>query len=389
MARERLLGAKHRDSTPYVYRSNEHWLLRKTAESGVGGVLIYGTKGRDGVTRTLREFLSELHQMRWRDRLESVSMVMDFLTLDPIAVHLRILASMRNAIVNLADAALKERGGIALKLPDSFFKHFDALFDLCWIAIISDHSKADKPELVASAFRVGRVKAAKYVLRLATGGLVDMIVDSDELIDIVKSVCGDLVTDGVAHVSDETYHKIALKYRERARKSRNYYDRRYASVFEAAFPEGGPPNLHAMYDLLTLFFTDPLIEVLKSCFDQTKIFMIFDAIDEFDRSVGHEVRLRQAICEILAEAAAAECGVAMGSRKRPKNWSQQIDENLARGFEEVILDELKKEQVENYWRVGGADSARADRAVKIAFSRRRQTAIAGALADAWIEAGDN
>ena len=389
MARERLLGAKHRDRAPYVYRSDEHRLLLKTARSGAGGVLLYGMKGRDGVTRTLREFLDELGGMDWPDKMVPAGMVMDFLALDPIAVHLRALASMRNAIVGLADEALARRGGVVVKLPDSFFKHFDALFDLCWIAIISEHEKADKPELAASIFRERRIKAAKYVFRLASGGVIDMLIDSDELLDIVKSLSGDIITDTTGYISDEMYRNIAHKYQERARKNKDYYDRRYASVFDNAFPLDSAPNIRGMYDLLTLFFTDPLIDVLKTYFDKTKVFLIFDAIDEFDRPSGHEARLRQAICEILAEAAAAECGVAMGSRKRPKNWSQQIDENLARAFEEVVLQGLKKDHVERSWRIGNADVTRADRAVSIAFARRRQTAIAGKLADAWMAAGDN
>ena len=311
----------------------------------------------------------------------------DFARLEPTGGSLRAMVSLRNEIVKIADRVRAEHNSATIPtLPDESFRQFDALFELCWIGAIRREEKGNKPELAISMTRQRRRSVTKFAIKLAAGGLADIVLESEELSSIFQAILNHAAADGVMEIGEQAYLKASQEYRKRARRAKWYFERRHHIVFEAAFPPAGEPNLDGMLDLLTLLFNDAFVELVYACRKASDVYIILDSIDEYNGPSRAERRLRETFSSLLTDPALSACGIAMGSRKEPDLWIEEFKED-ANTVNSILLPDLTKTNVQKAWRSIHADRERAQRALTKAFPGHRTKVRASVVAAAWDEAG--
>lgn len=387
MTRIGLLSGEDREHAPYVYRSKAHQSLREAVAATNDPVLIFGKQAGMGVTRVLQEFRKEVAQMAPTTLPMAASVPFDFARLEPTGGSIRALVSLRNDLVLVADAVRAAHKSTSIPLfPDSKFRHFDTLFELCWIGAIKREQGDAKPKLHISRNRQRTRSITRYVVKLASGGLADIALESDELLSIFQSVLNDVAADGASEITEQAFARASQEYRDRARTRHSYFNQRHRAVFDAAFPLDKEPNLDGMLDLLTLIFTDAFVELVVMCRSASDVYIVLDALDEFNGVSRAEVRIRDTIASLLTDPAIEACGVALGSRKKPHRWIEEFLE-CANRLAPLSLDDLTKQNVEMAWSAQSVDGVRAQSALKKAFPGSRTLARACHVAAAWEEAG--
>lgn len=381
------MDGEDRDHTPYVYRSKEHSALRNSVAAANDPVLIFGNQPGTGVTRVLQEFRKEISGMAPTNRLMASTVPLDFARLAPTGAALRAMVSLRNDIVKVADAVRVSHNSTGIpKLADGKFRQFDTLFELCWLGAIKREEEGNKPNFRISSARKNRSTIARYAFKLASGGLADIVLESEDLLSIFQSVLNDVTTDGVVEITEQAFKKATDEYKKRARQKQWYFDKRHRVVFEAAFPADGEPDLDGMLDLLTLLFNDGFSELVEACRSTSDVFIILDAVDEFNGETRAEVRIRETFSSLLTDPAIDACGVALGSRKKPHRWIGELAE-YANDLDPIRLQDLTKLKVTQAWDKKSVDPKRASEALGKAFPGSKTRVPASKIAAAWAEAG--